>query len=55
MANAHSTQLVPEKPKPRSLLAVFLLFLWFFSLDGRERGTLVFFLKSAWRKIQFSK
>lgn len=38
-----------------SLLAVFLLFLWFFSLDGRERGTLVFFLKSAWRKIQFSK
>ena len=46
---------VPVLFRTCSLLVVFLLFLWFFSLDGRERGTLVFFLKSAWRKIQFSK
>ena len=46
---------VPVLFRTCALLAVFLLFLWFFSLDGRERGTLVFFLKSAWRKIQFSK
>lgn len=46
---------VPVLFRTCSLLVVFLLFLWVFSLDGRERGTLVFFLKSAWRKIQFSK
>lgn len=46
---------VPVLFRTCSLLVVFLLLLWFFSLDGRERGTLVFFLKSAWRKIQFSK
>ena len=37
------------------LLGAFLLFLWFFSLNARERGTLVFLLKSVCGKIQFSK
>ena len=46
---------VPVLLRTCLLLVVFLLFLWFFSLGGRERGAFVFFLKSAWRKIQFSK
>lgn len=46
---------VPVLFRTCSLLVVFLLFLWVFSLDGRERGILVFFLKSTWRKIHFSK
>lgn len=38
-----------------SLVAVFLVCLWFFALNAGERGTLVFFLKSACKRIQFSK
>lgn len=46
---------VPVLLRTGSLLAVFLLGLWLFSLNAVERGALVFFLKSAWKKIQLSK